>query len=153
MHYQLYPFRGSIIAKFGYIKIRIRFCKTVNVFFVVRNIVFPTLVPAFHQYSIKTVSSGKVYVFHHVLGVSSVVVMRVFFVCPSRTSSNKVFPPYPYVFYRLYPRSIFYFARLIQVEYQVRSYNITSIITYNNSTPRAHSPCLYIATHPILVGY
>ena len=71
---------------------------------------------------------------------------------PCRASSREVFPPHTNVFSRLYPGSIFYLTRLIQIQNQVGSQNVASIVAHNNRTPRSHTPSLNVSLISILIG-
>ena len=124
--------------------------------------IFPTLVPAFHQHSIKSMLGSKIDVFLHILRVGCMSSMRlclrvvglaqldgteVIRVGPMATIRNHV-PPHTDIFGWLNPRSISDFARLIQVQCHAGSKNVLTTPTYNNRAPRTHTRSL----HPSLVA-
>ena len=165
MHDDLHPFRCGIALQFLDIKIRISLGKAVNKLFGISIIVFPAFVPAFHQHCIKTVFGRKVDVFLHVRRIGSMMSVRLqlSIIClsdynilrigisPCRASSREILPPYADILDRLDPRSILQFTRLIQVDNQVRSQNVTSIVAHYNRTPRTGTSCLDISFCTVLV--
>ena len=121
MHYNPYPFTGSIMVQFLHIKIRIRFGKKELTVFAVRSPIFPTFVPSLYQYSINAILCRKINIFFYMSSIGCMTTVRSYcrIVCntrfgfivitirPSTTFSSKHFPPYAYEFLRFNPRSVF----------------------------------------------
>ena len=85
-----------------------------------------------------------------VISLSDHDILRVS-IGPCRTSTREIFPPYTDVFSRLYPGSILYLTRLIQIQNQVGSQYIAGIVAHNNRTPRSYTSSLNVSLVPILI--
>ena len=75
VHHQLYSFRMGIVIKSLDVKIRIWRYKVENITFPHVCPVFPSYVPSFNQYLVKTVFSGKVNVSAYLFVVGSMTTM------------------------------------------------------------------------------
>ena len=165
MHHQFHTFALSIFVQHLYIKVRIRSYKIKHIIFGVTEPIFPSFVPTFYQYLIKSIFSSKVYITFYVLIGSTMTSVRFSFsiirftqfygrqiigISPSALTGNHL-PPHTYIFHRLNPGNIFVGTRLIQIQRQLRIQDITSIITYDNRTPWRFAGSLQISFIPFCI--
>ena len=166
VHHQFHAFALGIVIQHLHIKVRIRSHKVEYIIFGVAEPVFPTFVPAFHQYLVKTILGSKVNVTFHIfisstmltIGFGLVVIRftqfygrKIIRISPSALTGNH-FPPYAYIFHRFNPGNIFVSTRFVQVQCQLGSQNITSVITYHNRTPRGFAGSLQVAFVSLRIG-
>ena len=158
MHHQLYPFFLCIRIEHFHIKIRIRSDEIKDIILWISKPVFPTFIPAFHQYLVESMFGSKIDITFHfiivgwmasvwlclgIIRLSKFHRINIIRIRPG-TFSGDHFPPHSDIFHRLNPRNIFINTRLIQVQSQFGSQNITGIITYNHRTPRWTTGSLHI---------
>ena len=159
MHHQLYSFWLRICIQHFQIEIRIRCNEIKYIIFWFAEPIFPTFVPSFYQYLIKSMFRSKVNVPFHIIVIRCMASVRFCFwiicfaqfhrvnivrICP-RTFSANHFPPHTNVFHRFNPRNIFISTRIVQIQCQLRCQNITRIITHDYRAPRRTTRCLHIS--------
>ena len=77
MHNHLHTFAGCIAMHFFHVKVRIGSYKIKHIVLALAEPIFPTLVPSFHQYSIKTMFGRKIDVTFHIGCISRVLPIRL----------------------------------------------------------------------------
>ena len=148
----------SIFIQHFNIKIGIRSLEVENIIFRIAKPIFPTNIPAFHQYLVEAMFGGKINILLYISIVSRMnpvgfhpgIIRFIEFhrrnipsIRPWLSTGNH-FPPHTDVLHRLNPRSIFIFTRLIQVKNKIRCQYLPCVVTHHHRTPRSMARTLHI---------
>ena len=130
MHHQFHSLAMSIVVQHLHIKIRIWSHKIKDIILRFAEPVFPTFIPTFDKYLIKSMLSCEINVFLHILIGSTMASVRlqrrivcltqlhrrqIVCISPGTLTCNHL-PPNAHIFNRFNPRYIFISTRLVQVQ-------------------------------------
>ena len=150
MHHQLHAFALGIFIQHLHVEIGIRGHKIEYIILGFAKPVFPAFIPAFYQYLVQTVLGCEVDVLFYIFVSGTVTAVGLHFgvvhftqfdggkvvcICPGALTCNH-FPPYTYVFHGLNPGNVLVSTRFVQVQRDFRGKDVTSIVAYDNRTPR-----------------
>ena len=166
MHHEFYTFFMCIFIKIFDIKVRIWRHKIKHIFLPMAKPVFPTDVPSFDKYLLKSVLCGKIDVTFHVGCVRRMKSIRlhVRVICLTNMHRREVksvtpwlttsyhFPPNSTIFCRVNPAGIGQLTRLVEIQNEVTCQHLTGIIADNHRALRRIKGCLHIGFIAYCVG-